>query len=87
MKLTHFERTALQAVKELDRSAYGLQVWRKLQESEGFVAIGAVYVTMDNLEQRGLVQSQREPGGPERGGRDRVYWCLTADGFRALGEG
>jgi PadR family transcriptional regulator PadR len=88
VKLTRFERTALQAVKELDRGAYGVPLRHKLEELTGRpVAFGAIYETMDRLEERGLVRSQLEPGGPERGGRAKRYWWLPGDGFRALEEG
>jgi DNA-binding PadR family transcriptional regulator len=49
-------------------------------------AAGAVYATLDRLEQKGLLTSRVEAGTPVRSGRARRYYRLTALGARALNE-
>jgi PadR family transcriptional regulator, regulatory protein PadR len=92
MTLTPLDRHILAAVHALGAGAYGVpvrqEVERRLKEARRFswgLSYGTLYTTLDRLEAAGLVQSQTQPGGPERGGRDKRYWWLTGDGVRELG--
>lgn len=84
-----FEQVVLLAVVALAEEAYGRSILRETQ-SEGSlnraVAAGAVYATLDRLEQKGCLSSRLEPGTPERGGRARRFYRLTAAGAAALNE-
>ena len=48
------------------------------------VALGAVYATLDRLEDKGLICSWLSDPTPERGGRAKRYYRLETDGERAL---
>ena len=48
------------------------------------VSIGAVYATLDRLEAKGYVTSQRGDPTPERGGRSKRFFRVTAKGVAAL---
>ena len=50
------------------------------------VSIGAVYVTLDRLEEKGLVSSWLSDPTPERGGRAKRCYRLEPSGRRALEE-
>ncbi len=50
------------------------------------VAAGAVYATLDRLEQQSLIASRLEEGTPVRAGRARRYYRLTAAGIKAVNE-
>ncbi len=50
------------------------------------VSLGAVYVTLDRLEDKGLIASWLSDPTPERGGRAKRYYRLEALGERALQE-
>lgn len=50
------------------------------------VSLGAVYITLDRLEDKGLVASWLSEPTPERGGRSKRCYRLEADGERALHE-
>ena len=50
------------------------------------VALGAVYATLDRLEDKGLVSSWLSDPTPERGGRSKRHYQLEQDGKRALRE-
>src|SRR3712207_3226945 len=64
--------------------AYGMAVRRELEEVAGReVAIGAVYATLDRLEEKGLVASERGDAGA--GGSRRMF-TLTPRGARALAD-
>jgi PadR family transcriptional regulator PadR len=82
-----FEQAVLLAVWNLQGQAYGRAILRGTQASlDRQVAAGAVYATLDRLEQKGLVTSRVETGTPVRSGRARRYYRLTAVGARALNE-
>jgi PadR family transcriptional regulator PadR len=82
-----FEQAVLLAVWNLAGQAYGRAILRATQAAlERQAAAGAVYATLDRLEQKGLLTSRVEAGTPVRSGRARRYYRLTALGARALNE-
>jgi len=75
------------AVMRLGEGAYGMTVRREIEANSGRdVSLGAIYATLDRLEEKGLVTSF--PGGatPERRGRAKRYFKVQAQGVRALQE-
>jgi len=82
-----FEQAVLLAVWKLADDAYGRGVLRGVQSAlDREVAAGAVYATLDRLEQKNLIASRLEEGTPVRGGRVRRYYRVTAAGVKALNE-
>jgi DNA-binding PadR family transcriptional regulator len=82
-----FEQAVLAAIVRLGAQAYGRGILHDIQERlERDVAAGAVYSTLDRLETKGLLSSKLAPGTPERGGRARRYYNVTASGVRALND-
>ncbi len=84
-----FEQMVLLAVVGLGEDAYGRAVFREVEQ--GFsesrtVSAGAMYTTLDRLEGKGLVTSRLEDGTPERAGRARRFYRVTAAGASALSE-
>jgi PadR family transcriptional regulator PadR len=78
-----FEEQVMLAVLHARDDAYGMNVRREIEtRTERDVAIGAVYATLDRLEQKGLISSRRVAGD---GGSRRVF-AVTAAGTRALYE-
>ena len=83
--LGEFEQLVLLAVLRLDDDAYGLAVRRELLErADRDAAIGAVYATLQRLEDKGYVSSALREGSEQRGGRARRCFRVTAAGRRAL---
>lgn len=73
------------AVLRTGPEAYGMQVRRELEKVTGReVTIGSVYITLDRLEAKGLVISERTATRAESPSR-RVF-SITAPGARALAE-
>ena len=63
--------------------AYGMSIRRELERVTGRdIAIGAVYATLDRVEAKGLVRSDR--GAVE--GASRRLFAVTGEGARALAE-
>jgi PadR family transcriptional regulator len=81
-------RTALlQALVEGD--SYGLDLIQRVsRRTNGKVKIqqGRVYPVLRNLESEGLLESYDGDPMPERGGRPRRYYRLTAEGLRTAKE-
>jgi DNA-binding PadR family transcriptional regulator len=82
-----FEQAVLLAVWKLAEQAYGRAILRGTQAAlDREAAAGAVYATLERLEQKGLLTSHVETGTPVRSGRARRYYRLTAVGARALND-
>ena len=78
-----FEEHVMLAVLHAREDAYGMNVRRELEaRTDRDVAIGAVYATLDRLEQKGLISSKRVAGD---GGSRRIF-AVTVAGTRALYE-
>jgi DNA-binding PadR family transcriptional regulator len=86
--LGQFEQLVLTAILTLREDAYGVTIHSKVQEltRPKTVSLGAVYVTLDRLEDKGLVASKLSDPTPERGGRSKRCYRLEALGERALQE-
>ena len=73
------EEQILLAVVRTGEGAYGMAVRREIERVIGRdVAIGAVYATLDRLEAKGLVESERGSG------KARRVFVVTPRGARAL---
>jgi DNA-binding PadR family transcriptional regulator len=83
-----FEQLVLTAILSLRDDAYGVTIHEKVSQlaQPRQVSLGAVYVTLDRLEDKGLVSSRLSDPTPERGGRAKRCYRLEALGERALEE-
>jgi len=86
--LGHFEQLVLTAILTLRDDAYGVTIHAKVRElaRPKEISPGAVYVTLDRLEDKRLVASWLSEPMPERGGRARRCYRLAPAGERALRE-
>lgn len=83
-----FEQLVLTAVLTLKEDAYGVTIHEKVGElaRPKSISLGAVYVTLDRLEDKGLVSSWLSEPTAERGGRAKRCYRMEALGERALQE-
>src|SRR3989440_4456743 len=78
-----FELLVLLALIRLGDGAYGVPISEAIEESSGKgVALGSVYITLERLENKGLVSSRLGEPTAERGGRAKTYFKVTAKGLR-----
>jgi PadR family transcriptional regulator, regulatory protein PadR len=86
--LGQFEQLVLTAVLTLREDAYGVTIHSKVQElaRPKAVSLGAVYVTLDRLEDKGLIASWLSGPTPARGGRAKRCYRVEAVGERVLKE-
>ena len=65
--------------------AYGVTIRSEIaQYTERDPAPGAIYTTLDRLENKGFVRSEVGESTPQRGGRSKRYYHVSAEGLRAL---
>jgi DNA-binding PadR family transcriptional regulator len=85
--LTDFELMILLAVLRVGDNAYGVPIAREIETTgRRAVALAAVYAALDRLEARGLVGSRYGDPTPERGGRAKRYFTVSARGIKAVRE-
>ena len=83
--LGEFEQLVLIAIVRLGDDAYGATIRREIEDRTARrLSIGAVYTTLDRLEQKGCVRSWIGAPTAQRGGRRRKYFALQPPGARAL---
>ncbi len=85
--LTRIEELILLAVLKLGDKAYGLEVRLHLCELMGSeMSVGAVYVPLARLKERGFLDAWDGEPTEERGGRAKRFYRLTGKGVAALRE-
>ena len=83
--LGDFEQLVLLAILQHKDDGYALPVRHAIEAAtERAVSRGALYRTLDRLEDKGLVTSTFEEPSPERGGNPRKRFGVTGDGIAAL---
>lgn len=83
--LGEFEHLVVLALLRLDERAYGVTVRQEIQfRTQREVSIGAVYATLDRMETKGYVKSRLGDPTPERGGRPKRFFRVTAKGMAAV---
>jgi PadR family transcriptional regulator PadR len=83
--LGNFDLMLLLALLRLREDAYGVTIARELEEQTGReVVVASVYATLERLQERGLVTSSLGESTPERGGRAKRYFRITAAGIREV---
>jgi len=83
--LGEFEHIIVLALLRLEDRAYGVTVRQEIEfRTKREVSIGAVYATLDRLEKKGYVKSRRGDPTPERGGRSKRFFRVTAKGVTAV---
>lgn len=83
--LGEFEQIVLLAVARLERDAYGMAIRREIEAQTGRrVSIGAVYVTVQRLLDKGLLAAQTGERTIVQDPRARRFYSLTRAGVDAL---
>lgn len=83
--LGEFEQVVLLAILRLDENAYGVTIRREIRKcTDRNPAPGALYNTLDRLENKGLVTSELGAASPQRRGRPKRLYTVTAEGVKAV---
>lgn len=83
--LGEFEHIVLLAVLRLGEDAYGVSIRAEIAACTGRDPTpGALYTTLDRLEDKCLLRSRLGDPTPSRGGRAKRYFTVTAAGIQAV---
>lgn len=83
--LGEFEHVVLLAILRLGDGAYGVSIREEIQaRTDREPGPGALYTTLDRLEDKGLIKSRLGDPTPQRGGRAKRYFQVSAMGVEAV---
>ena len=85
MALGEFEMLVLFSLARLGENAYGMAIRRDIRDrAQREVSVGALYTTLDRLQEKGHVRSRVGEPTPQRGGRRKRHFEITAVGQAEL---
>jgi PadR family transcriptional regulator PadR len=85
--LSRSEEFVLLAVLYLQEEAYGVAIRDQLRKTTGESwAFGAVFVMLNRLEKKQMLQSRLADPSPRRGGKSKRIYSLTVDGLEELAK-
>jgi DNA-binding PadR family transcriptional regulator len=80
-----FEQIVLLAILRVGEDAYGVTIRAEIELCTGRdPAPGALYTTLDRLEDKGFVASRLGDPTPQRGGRAKRFFTVTPAGIEAV---
>ena len=83
--LGEFEQLVLLAVMRLEGEAYAVPIRQEIESrTSRTVARGALYVTLDRLEEKGYLKSWLADATAERAGRAKRFYEVKPAGSKAL---
>jgi PadR family transcriptional regulator, regulatory protein PadR len=83
--LGEFEQIVLLTILRVGEDAYGVSIRAEIEARTGRdPSPGALYTTLDRLEDKGLVTSRMGDSSPRRGGRAKRFFEVTASGVDAV---
>jgi DNA-binding PadR family transcriptional regulator len=86
--LGQFEQLVLASILALGDEAYGVTIHAHAEDlvRPQRCQLGAIYATLDRMEEKGLVVSRLSEPTAQRGGRKRRLYRLSPRGEEALGD-
>jgi DNA-binding PadR family transcriptional regulator len=80
-----FELLLLTILLDQPSGAYGIMIMNRVEERTGKVpSVGAVYKSLDRLQEKGFIGSWWGEPTAQRGGRRKRYYKLTGSGQEAV---
>jgi DNA-binding PadR family transcriptional regulator len=85
--LGEFEYLLLTAAARLGEDAYGAAIRQAIEDATGRpCSLGALYTTLDRLEEKGFLKTHMGDPTPQRGGRPKRMVRVTSKGVQAASE-
>ena len=84
-QLGEFEEVVMLTVGVLYGDAYGVSIKKDIEERlKRKVSVGALQSALKRLEDKGYLNSKDGESTPERGGRPKRYFSITASGKKVM---
>ena len=85
--LSRAEEIILLAILRLEGNAYGISIREYIYKATGAEwSFASIYDPLNKLTNKGYVVKRKGEPTPERGGRHKCLYEITADGKKALAE-
>lgn len=85
MHLTIQEEIVVTVLWRLDQEAYGVSIRKKIAEVTGKkMMYGTLYNILNQLLRKGYVEKIKGEPTAKRGGRSKMYYSLTSQGFEMM---
>ncbi len=85
--LSRQEEIVLLSIWKLKGNAYGVTIREYISEITGkYWSIGAIYVPLDRLVEKGLVSTYQGLPTERRGGRSKKFYEISLEGMKELLE-
>jgi DNA-binding PadR family transcriptional regulator len=85
--LGEFEEIVLLTVARLEDNAYGVNITHEIvEQTDRSVRLNQVHASLLRLEEKGMVSSRMGDPTPERGGRRKRIFKITAFGHQTLND-
>ena len=86
-RIGEFEEFTLLAVRALGDGTYAVPVQAYVEDTTGRrVSMGAIYAALARLEDKGFVRSAMGAATPQRGGKPKRHFWVTAAGLKTARE-
>ncbi len=83
--LTRADEMLLVCILVLGNDAFSTTITSELhRRTRKRITVGSLWVALDQLATKGLIEKQNRPNPDRKGGRPRVYYFLTKEGLTAL---
>jgi PadR family transcriptional regulator PadR len=83
--LTRAEEILLLSILRLKDNAFALTILKEIKQRTGkMLTIGSLWVSLDSLFRKGLIDKKLSEETAAKGGRKKVFYSLTPSGARAL---
>lgn len=84
-QLGEFEELVIMTVGILNNEAYGVSIQNEMQSRLGrAISIGAIHAALTRMEDKGYLKSYVGEATPDRAGRPKRFFEITALGKKAL---
>jgi PadR family transcriptional regulator PadR len=85
--LTRADEILLLAILRLKDNAYGTTIIKEVKKkTRKELTFGSLWVSLDSLYKKGLINKRLSDEVPSRGGRKKIYYTLTISGIKSLQE-
>ena len=83
--ISRADEILLLAILRLEDNAYGVSIIKEIEKRTGKkLKLGGLWVQLDVLAKKGLVEKRMGDPTPKRGGRRKIFYTITSDGTQAL---